>query len=393
MKKVAVVSWNSINNMGDVILGSITEKLINEHVNAEVVHVQIYPQYKDLLKMGIAISPIVANGMIGYAKYICKGSEEYVLRDKAYRLRLHKYYSQLLKDVDAVVYAVGMLKFASQHQSYFFDIINAIALEKNIPVIISGVSVAAPDPKDWRYKQLVRALNNSSVKLITTRDGESGLELLRKYYVKRKDIVLKSIGDPALLLKKYYPVPEQKSEQKKIGLGLIRERIFDDYGGELSRGELTRIYLKIIKVLQKQKVDWVLFSNGMKPDYEFGMKLLDLAGLPSDKLLRNPTDPIELISDISQFDIVIAARLHACIISTALEKPVTGFCWEDKIRCFAKETNQYDYFLEPEELSAENILKNVKRVNNTKKDMERIGQLTQSTVDSFRLIGEIINGT
>lgn len=392
MKKIAVVSWNSINNAGDEILGTITENLIKEQIDAQVVQVQLYPQYKDFTGMGIFVEPIVADGMLGIAKYICRGhgNSEYLMRNKAYRIRLTKYYNNMFRDVDAIIYAVGMLKFASQNQSFFFDIINRIARRKNIPVVVSGVSVAKADKEDWRFRQLVKALNNSTVKLITTRDGEQGLDILRKNYVKRDDIKIKSIGDPALLLKNYYPVPEKKENGKYVGLGLIREDVFSNYNQELTSEALTKIYLGIIKYLEKNNINWTLFCNGMESDYAFGKKLIKLAKLPESKILRNPTCAKELISDISQFDYVIAARLHACIVSTALGKPVTGFCWEDKIRCFARESGQYDFFLEPEELTAKNVIKNFNRLLRGEKKPAEVSALTAATVDSFKMIGEII---
>ena len=129
----------------------------------------------------------------------------------------------------------------------------------------------------------------------------------------------------------------------------------------------------------------------MTDDYAFGLELLKVKGLPEAKLAHKPVDAQDLISMINGYDVVIAARLHASIISTALGKPVTGFNWEDKVRCFARESNQSPYYLEIEELNARNIYKKYLEVEGRSQDEDRLSYLKESTRKSFEMIGELLN--
>ena len=59
----------------------------------------------------------------------------------------------MIADTDAVILSVGMLKFATQEFSYFFDMITGECQRKCIPVMMSAMSIAKPDRNDWRYHQ------------------------------------------------------------------------------------------------------------------------------------------------------------------------------------------------------------------------------------------------
>ena len=389
MSYVAVISWRNINNAGDEIIGTITGELIKKNTNCDIRQIQIYPGYKELFRNKLMINAFISNCLLALAKLIPRNNIHYSLKGIAYSIRLKRYFRSILKESKAIVYAVGMLKFSSQNQSFFFDIINEIAVEYNIPIIISGVSVAKPDVNDWRFKQLLRSLNETNVKLISTRDGEEGVKLLKESYINKSDISILSIGDPALLLNEYYIFAS--ANKHSIGLGLIRMDIFDNYGKEMKQEDLFAIYSKLIDLLENNHLDWQLFCNGMSSDYKFGKYIIKRKKLPSTKLAKMPQNAEELISLINGYEVVIAARLHASIISTALGKPVTGFYWEDKVRCFARETHQSEYYLEVESLSADNLFDCYKKVNRSQKDYKRIEELRSSTRDSFKLIGEIIN--
>lgn len=390
MSYVNVVSWRNINNAGDEVIGSITSQLVSSYGKTETKQTQLYPGNHDLIANGSFLRLLISNVILLIAKVFLRDANQYKLKRIAYTIRLEKYFRDELKDSRGIVYAVGMLKFASQNQSFFFEIINNIALERNIPVVISGVSVAKPDEQDWRFRQLKTVINYPNVKLITTRDGMQGVGILKDYYVNEESIRVLPIGDPALLLKKYYTV-QDSPDRHHVGIGLIRKKIFDNYGQEMGGKDLMSIYSELIDIMEGEGIDWQLFCNGMTDDYAFGLELLKVKGLPDAKLAHKPVDAQDLISMINGYDVVIAARLHASIISTALGKPVTGFNWEDKVRCFARESNQSPYYLEIEELNARNIYKKYLEVEGRSQDEDRLSYLKESTRKSFEMIGELLN--
>ena len=390
MSYVNVISWRNINNAGDEVIGTITSEMISSNSRIETRQTQLYPGIHDLIANHSLFRLFFSNVLLLIAKLFLRRDRQYKLKKIAYTFRLKKYFDNELRDSKGVIYAVGMLKFASQNQSFFFEVVNDIALEKNIPVVISGVSVAYPDESDWRFRQLKKVINYPIVKMISTRDGSKGVELLRNNYITNPNIMIIPIGDPALLLKDFYEIQEPK-EKHKVGIGLIRKKIFDNYGQEISGNDLRAIYCDLIDILESKKIDWQLFCNGMADDYKFGIELLKMNNLPSYRLAGRPGNAKDLISLINGYEVVIAARLHASIIATALGKPVTGFNWEDKVRCFARESNQLCYYLEIDELNAKNIYKNYLEIGNKTQDNDRLDNLREDTKRSFEIIGDIIN--
>ena len=182
------------------------------------------------------------------------------------------YFKKMIANADMVILPVGMLKFATQDLSYFFDMITRECQRKGIPVMMSAMSIAKPDKSDWRYHQLVRAVNRECVKVITTRDGKDGLTLLRECYVKNPNIVTDYVGDPALWIPEVYRIAKEFSLGGVIGVNLIRKSIYADYGEqEFSQTQLLNLYKGIIGELEKREYEWELFCNGMPEDYAVGV--------------------------------------------------------------------------------------------------------------------------
>jgi polysaccharide pyruvyl transferase WcaK-like protein len=117
----------------------------------------------------------------------------------------------------------------------------------------------------------------------------------------------------------------------------------------------------------------------MSADMQFGQRLLTDLNLPSSALLPAPTTSKELISDILNFEIILAARMHAGIVSTALEVPTLGLIWSDKIELF---TNIFgirnDYFNE-HELNPALIADRLAKRSVTKPDHKQVTELKQKT--------------
>ena len=79
--------------------------------------------------------------------------------------------------------------------------------------------------------------------------------------------------------------------------------------------------------------DWVLFSNGMAADQKFGTMLLRALGCSDrTKILPTANNSVDFLEQIRSFKLVFGARLHACITSYALDVPVVGLIWSEKLR-------------------------------------------------------------
>lgn len=337
MKKIAVISIENINNIGDNLLGENTEYLINKCCkNAEVEQINLQPNRKELGKKYL-LNMLVAKILFIISNRIPSCDTKYILKNWAFKIKMRGYFQEILKNTDKIIYAIGMLKYSTQDQSYTFELINNIAKQYNIHVMMSAMSIEKYNENDWRCRQLARAVNNPIVKCITTRDNEKELNILRnKYLTKNKNCYTECVGDPALWTRETYQVNDEPNNSDLIGIGLIRLGIYEDYGYNITKEELFDLYVNIIKELEARNANWALFCNGMPEDYEVGLNLLEKLKLSQSKLLPRPQTTKDLINILLGFKCVMGVRLHSCITSYALGIPIVGLIWDNKLRAFAK---------------------------------------------------------
>lgn len=206
-KKIVLFSLENISNTGDEILGATTEWLINKSTSGDIIRAQLTPSIKDTTIAGrikhVLLKPYLS---FIYRTGIYRNGKSL---DFYFKSVFNGYFKKMIANADMVILPVGMLKFATQDLSYFFDMITRECQRKGIPVMMSAMSIAKPDKSDWRYHQLVRAVNRECVKVITTRDGKDGLTLLRECYVKNPNIVTDYVGDPALWIPEVYRIAKE----------------------------------------------------------------------------------------------------------------------------------------------------------------------------------------
>lgn len=384
IKKVVLISIENINNVGDELLRTNTEYLIKKYnQEIDVDRMNLHPSKKEL-GLKYIFNIVLAKFLFVFSNKFLSGNIRYIVKNYGIYIRNCAYFKNKLQNYDAIVFAIGMLKFSTQDQSYPFELINSIAKEYNIPVMMSAMSIEKYNERDWRCRQLVRAVNNPVVKCITTRDNEKELEILRnKYLTKNKNCYIDCVGDPALWTKETYQINEESANSDLIGIGLIRLGIYEDYGYNITKEQLFDLYVNIIKELDERKLNWVLFCNGMPEDYEVGLRLLKKLNLPQSKLLSRPETPKDLINILLSFKCVMGARLHSCITSYALGIPVVGLIWDNKLRAFAKKIGWEKYFVEENELDAKVIVDMLERVSNCKYDNKKKILLKNKTLNSI----------
>lgn len=349
---IGIFSLETINNAGDEILGETTQWLV--HQNADKVNVrriQFSPD-KHLLIGEYPVQLFFCKIIRIFADIFPQGNFKYKLLNAAYKIKLSRYYHDEMKQLDGVITAIGMLKFTTQNFSYLYDLLLKEAGKLQLPVMISAASIAEKNDEDWRCEQLKEVVKSPSLKIITTRDGRQGLDRLKKEYPVRSDVFCDYAGDPALWIPDAYNV-RKAAGKHCIGINLIRSDIYLSYGGHTSEDELMEFYENLISNLLQKNEPFKLFCNGITSDYEVGKKLLQRLSLSDDYLCPKPENSKQFFSEISQFDIVFGARLHACLTSYALDIPVVGLLWDDKLRFFSDNAGIKNYFLEENQLIGE----------------------------------------
>lgn len=385
-KKILLIALESINNVGDEMLRATTEHILRSSIpnNIEVEAAQLKPAFsyiKKNYKLSWLVSAVILKLMISLRLRHC-----FRIKNLVYIIAYKKYFEDRIKNADYIILPVGMLKYSTQDFSYVFHLINKLATKYGKSVLMSAMSPQKADDKDWRYRQLVEAVNMPSVKMITTRDGQKGVDIIRKDYI-RRDITCDYVGDPALWIPDCYGVEQKKKrevmERPHVGINIIREGIFDDYNKSFSDERLFQLYVQLIELINAKGWRWSVYTNGMESDWKVLRKLQQHIGFSDGHVTQQYTSAKDYVTKISDFDAVFGARLHACITPVSLGIPVVGFIWDDKLKHFSETMGIGQFFFQPQEMTAEIILAKLEDALKFDFDYEKRDKYKQKTVESF----------
>ena len=371
MKKVAVIGLYAIKNAGDNILCEATQYLIKQkNPEVQIVEVDVNPRiksYKGLELIPFWISKVLIRVSGSIFKYENSSRFRYYYEYFMWWLKINHKFKTQLKDVDAIVFAGGgFLKFRTQGLNYYVEQIMKIARKNNIPVMMNGVGIEGYSETDIRCQRLKKAINQDCFKVITTRDD---IDTLKNNYIVNPNTKIAHVGDPALWVPECYNMKRNENPSNVVGINVIRGRVYQAYGNTLSEFELLNFYKKLVQGVEERGWDRVLFSNGMAADQKFGAMLLRALGCSDRrKILPTANNSVEFLEQIRSFKLVFGARLHACITSYALDVPVVGLIWSEKLRIFADVIGKKDSFFEENELNIDNILDAMEREMNSNYD-------------------------
>lgn len=373
MKKVAVIGLYAIKNAGDNILCEATQYLIKQkNPEVQIVEVDVNPRiksYKGLELIPFWISKVLIRISGSIFKYENSSKFRYYYEYFMWWLKINRKFKTQLKDVDAIVFAGGgFLKFRTQGLNYYVEQIMKIAKKNNIPVMMNGVGIEGYSETDIRCQRLKKAINQDCFKVITTRDD---IDTLKNNYIVNPNTKIAHVGDPALWVPECYNMKRNENPSNVVGINVIRGRVYQAYGNTLSEFELLNFYKKLVQGVEERGWDWVLFSNGMAADQKFGAMLLRALGCSDrTKILPTANNSVDFLEQIRSFKLVFGARLHACITSYALDVPVVGLIWSEKLRIFADVIGKKNSYFEESELNIDNILDAMEREMNSNYDKQ-----------------------
>lgn len=394
MKKVAVIGLYAIKNAGDNILCEATQYLIKQkNPEVQIVEVDVNPRiksYKGLELIPFWISKVLIRISGSIFKYENSSKFRYYYEYFMWWLKINRKFKTQLKDVDAIVFAGGgFLKFRTQGLNYYVEQIMKIAKKNNIPVMMNGVGIEGYSETDIRCQRLKKAINQDCFKVITTRDD---IDTLRNNYIVNPNTKIAHVGDPALWVPECYNMKRNENPSNVVGINVIRGRVYQAYGNTLSEFELLNFYKKLVQGVEERGWDWVLFSNGMAADQKFGTMLLRALGCSDrTKILPTANNSVDFLEQIRSFKLVFGARLHACITSYALDVPVVGLIWSEKLRIFADVIGKKNSYFEESELNIDNILDAMEREMNSNYDKSIRDDLRARTKNYLEMFMDMLD--
>lgn len=239
---------------------------------------------------------------------------------------------EMAKTADLMIFdGGGLIKYRQEEFHAYVPALVDCARDHGIPVFFNCVGVEGYDPDDPRCRRLADALNAPCVKGITVRDD---LDTLRRYYLHTDQVFTAQATDPAVFTPQVYGI-QKDIRSKTIGLGIVRSRIFEDYGlAQITREFQLEMWQGITKELEARGYAWQFFVNGLRSDYDFAQEILVSMGRQSQAavlLAPRPVESGELVGTIASYAGVIACRMHANIIAYALGIASIGLVWNDKM--------------------------------------------------------------
>lgn len=239
---------------------------------------------------------------------------------------------EMAKTADLILFdGGGLIKYRQEEFHVYVPALLDCARDHGIPVFFNCVGVEGYDASDARCKRLAEALNYPCVKGITVRDD---LDTLRREYLHTDQIFTAAATDPAVFTPQVYPI-RKDTQSKTIGLGIVRSRIFEDYGlAQVTREFQLELWQGITKELEARGYTWQFFVNGLRSDYDFALEILAYMGRQSESgalLAPRPAESSELVSAIASYAGIIACRMHANIIAYALGIASVGLVWNEKM--------------------------------------------------------------
>ena len=247
----------------------------------------------------------------------------------------------------------GLIKFNHQFLAKSIEKIVEYANLHDIPVMFSAVGVEGYDENSQECLSLKEKINLPCVKMITTRDD---ILLLREKWIIHNRIESGLVGDPACVISNYFKIEKINTGRKRIGLGVSRGNLFEDYGGLLNEDKLIQLWIGVYKKLENNGFDCYIFTNGLDADQNFAIKLIKILGKKYEsKLLHKPNTIEELCTNIANFDGMIVTRLHASIIGYSYNIPFVSLVWNNKQTMFGKVIEKSEWFIKEDKMTVENI--------------------------------------
>ena len=261
------------------------------------------------------------------------------------RRRLLRYYKDGIYGCRFAVIGGGQL---FQDRDLNFPMKVAAAAETcntaGIPFAIYGVGATASRSQTGRglFNRVLTACQRD---VIFARDDAS-VECLKGLGAPRAKRCL----DPGLLASDLWPrttrLPLRRS---RVGLCVTHPAVLGHHGGVAtgsSRVMLDR-FIALIRRLIADDHTVVCFTDGANEDELFlarcRNRLCEIETIGHQAIIwPRCTNPAELARLVSSFDVLIAHRLHACILAYSYRVPSIGLKWDSKLEAFFDLIGQHD---------------------------------------------------
>jgi polysaccharide pyruvyl transferase WcaK-like protein len=154
--------------------------------------------------------------------------------------------------------------------------------------------------------------------------------------------------DPAIWAADVYPATTYTGDPM-IGLGVFNQGEANTHltpGERFSAEAWMQLWVDLLGKLLASNIPVFIFTTGSTVDQQFAAALYTQAaarGWTNFHIAPRPTNPLMLVQSLQQCGVVVAARLHAAILSNAYGVNTVGLAWDEKVRAYYEETTDPTY--------------------------------------------------
>ena len=280
------------------------------------------------------------------------------------KARYGKAWREQLSDCDAVVIGGGQL---FQDVDLYFPMRIACALRcapKGVNLCVYAVGVS----KAWSRhaaRFFDSAFRHGNLRFVAVRDRASQQHWARHFPALAAHVA----RDPGLLAADHYGKRTEKraaSGKKVLAIGV--SDLYELQQHSASAADVAFGHVDFYRTLVEKLADAFelrLFTNGADLDNAFIEKIARSfdgnsgPGRHAATFLVPPRTPQELVSQISEADVVISHRLHANIIAYSYGIPTVGLGWDNKLKSFFEATGRLDAYVGASETDIDTVVRKI----------------------------------
>lgn len=260
------------------------------------------------------------------------------------------HYAAALERADAVVFGGGNL-ISDLDLNFPTKLGLAIdeAAKRSLPMAIYACGMASGWSRTG-LKWCRQSFSNPLLKAVFVRDADSK-DLWDASFAAETGHTAQVVRDPGLLAAHYFPaLPKPVGGRPVAGLNIMSHiaiRYHSDQAPTL--GRLGEWYVEVARRLIGAGLQVRVFTNGSPEDKLYAASLHErLRALGSDAEITflDQRDPAGLCAHISQFDVLIAYRMHAIIAAYSYGIPAIALKWDRKLGSFMESVGRGDFLLD-----------------------------------------------
>lgn len=375
---ITIANWAGVNSGDDAIFLALLDLIRNE------------------VSKNVRIFVLADNDKLVRTKY---NIEDAVRIFEFYRFYNLRKVIKFLRKSEIVIYGGGDLISGDIRSMSFIGLAKILGL----PVICCGVGVI---PIKSRFARLYTRIILNHVDLITLRDEESK-RCLEKMGVTKPPIYV--TADLAFLLapnfnqNRLIQTVGNEIEDANIKIGInIRpyEPMYSFYSiwaednflriiAKVCDQMIDRYNAKIVFLPMVVKERTKYYHKDLRDDNDISQKVINIIEKRSEVLIiEGDYTPKEFEGLLSNFDLIVAMRLHALLLASIMGVPVIALEYAPKIKSFMNLINQSDYCIPITEINEDKlvnaILDRVRSKN--KENLTKIQFLTEKAKENGKMV-------